>query len=296
MEFQWYPGHMSKAMRIMKEDLKLIDVILELVDARIPYSSKNPDIDPLCNSKSRIIILNKADLADPEVLKIWEEYYTSKGFFVLQMNSKAGKGMKSVTNMINTACKEKLERNKKRGILNRPLRAMIVGIPNVGKSTFINSLVGRASAKTGNKPGVTKGKQWIKLNKNIELMDTPGVLWPKFDDMLIGQRLSFIGSIKDELVNTYELSVLLIEYLTEHYNAFLTEKYGIEGSDDPYEVLKQIAVVRGCKKAGDEVDTEKAAVLFIDDFRKGRLGRISLELPEDIDKKDIDKKDIDKKE
>lgn len=280
MEFQWYPGHMSKAKRAMQEDLKLINVIIELVDARVPLSSKNPDIDPMANGKSRIILLNKCDLADAAVTAQWKKYYEKKGFFVALVNSKQGKGVKQVNEVIQSACKEKIERDRRRGILNRPIRAMIVGIPNVGKSTFINSFAGRACTKTGNKPGVTKGKQWIRLNKNVELLDTPGILWPKFEDQTVGLRLAFIGSIKDELSNQYELCLLLIKYLQEHYPEAVPKAYQIEADDSEVVLLERVAKRRGCLKAGGEYDLDKAANYVIDDFRNGRLGAISLEQPE----------------
>lgn len=280
MEFQWYPGHMSKAKRAMQEDLKLINVIIELVDARVPLSSKNPDIDPMANGKSRIILLNKCDLADAAVTAQWKKYYEKKGFFVALVNSKQGKGVKQVNEVIQSACKEKIERDRRRGILNRPIRAMIVGIPNVGKSTFINSFAGKACTKTGNKPGVTKGKQWIRLNKNVELLDTPGILWPKFEDQTVGLRLAFIGSIKDELSNQYELCLLLIKYLQEHYPEAVPKAYQIEADDSEVVLLERVAKRRGCLKAGGEYDLDKAANYVIDDFRNGRLGAISLEQPE----------------
>lgn len=280
MQFQWYPGHMTKAKRAMQEDIKLIDVIIELVDARVPFSSKNPDIDPLANGKSRIILLNKCDLADPSVTQEWVDYYEEKGFFVSLVNSKNGKGVRAVHDVIQKACREKIERDRKRGILNRPIRAMIVGIPNVGKSTFINSFAGKACTKTGNKPGVTKGKQWIRLNKNVELLDTPGILWPKFEDQNVGLRLAYIGSIKDELYNIYELSLLLIRYLQENYAQAIPKTYQIEGSEEDVVLLQQIAERRGCLKAGGEFDLDKAAKCLVDDFRAGKLGRISLEHPD----------------
>lgn len=280
MEFQWYPGHMSKAKRAMQEDLKLINVIIELVDARVPLSSKNPDIDPMANGKSRIILLNKCDLADAAVTAQWKKYYEKKGFFVALVNSKQGKGVKQVNEVIQSACKEKIERDRRRGILNRPIRAMIVGIPNVGKSTFINSFAGKACTKTGNKPGVTKGKQWIRLNKNVELLDTPGILWPKFEDQTVGLRLAFIGSIKDELSNQYELCLLLMKYLQEHYPEAVPKAYQIEADDSEVVLLERVAKRRGCLKAGGEYDLDKAANYVIDDFRNGRLGVISLEQPE----------------
>ena len=280
MEFQWYPGHMSKAKRAMQEDLKLINVIIELVDARVPLSSKNPDIDPMANGKSRIILLNKCDLADSSVTARWKKYYEEKGFFVALVNSKNGKGVKQVNEVIQSACKEKIERDRRRGILNRPIRAMIVGIPNVGKSTIINSFAGKSCTKTGNKPGVTKGKQWIRLNKNVELLDTPGILWPKFEDQTVGLRLAFIGSIKDELSNQYELCMLLMQYLGEHYPKAIPDTYQIEPAENEVELLERVAKRRGCLKAGGGHDLDKAANYVIDDFRNGRLGCISLEQPE----------------
>lgn len=279
MQFQWYPGHMTKAKRAMQEDIKLIDVIIELVDSRVPFSSKNPDIDTLANGKSRILLMNKYDLADKAVSDKWTKYYEEKGYFVVTVNSKNGRGVKAVNDVIQKACKEKIERDRKRGILNRPIRAMIVGIPNVGKSTFINSFAGKACAKTGNKPGVTKGKQWIRLNKNVELLDTPGILWPKFEDQQVGLNLAFIGSIKDELYNIYELSLLLLDYLIKNYPDAVADFYEIENSDSNNELLERIAIKRGCIKSGAEYDLDKAAKCLVDDFRNGRIGKISLEIP-----------------
>ena len=279
MQFQWYPGHMTKAKRAMQEDIKLIDVIIELVDSRVPFSSKNPDIDTLANGKSRILLMNKYDLADKAVSDKWTKYYEEKGYFVATVYSKNGRGVKAVNDVIQKACKEKIERDRKRGILNRPIRAMIVGIPNVGKSTFINSFAGKACAKTGNKPGVTKGKQWIRLNKNVELLDTPGILWPKFEDQQVGLNLAFIGSIKDELYNIYELSLLLLDYLIKNYPDAVADFYEIENSDSNNELLERIAIKRGCIKSGAEYDLDKAAKCLVDDFRNGRIGKISLEIP-----------------
>ena len=279
MQFQWYPGHMTKAKRAMQEDIKLIDVIIELVDSRVPFGSKNPDIDTLANGKSRILLMNKYDLADKAVSDKWTKYYEEKGYFVATVNSKNGRGVKAVNDVIQKACKEKIERDRKRGILNRPIRAMIVGIPNVGKSTFINSFAGKACAKTGNKPGVTKGKQWIRLNKNVELLDTPGILWPKFEDQQVGLNLAFIGSIKDELYNIYELSLLLLDYLIKNYPDAVADFYVIENSDSNNELLERIAIKRGCIKSGAEYDLDKAAKCLVDDFRNGRIGKISLEIP-----------------
>lgn len=280
MHFQWYPGHMTKAKRMMQENIKLIDLIIELLDARVPLSSRNPDIDELGKNKARLILLNKADLAEERQTDAWVEYFKAKGFSVVKVNSRKGGGIKSIQGVIQEACKEKIERDRKRGILNRPVRAMVVGIPNVGKSTFINSLAGKACAKTGNKPGVTKGKQWIRLNKNVELLDTPGILWPKFEDQTVGLRLAWIGSIKDEILNTEELAAELTGFLVKSYPGILQAKYEIEESEDGFQNLRGIAESRHCLIKGNELDTEKAAKLLLDDFRNGRLGRITLETPE----------------
>ena len=280
MNFQWYPGHMTKAKRMMQENIKLIDLIIELVDARVPLSSRNPDIDELGKNKARLIILNKSDLAEERWNEAWTEYFKKKGFHVVKVNSRKGGGVKSVQSVIQEACKEKIERDRKRGILNRPVRAMVVGIPNVGKSTFINSLPGKAAAKTGNKPGVTKGKQWIRLNKQVELLDTPGILWPKFEDQTVGLRLALIGSIKDEVLQTEELAAELIRFLAANYPGVLENKYTITTAPDPYVMLGRIAESRHCLVRGNELDTEKAAMLLMDDFREGKLGRLTLEYPQ----------------
>ena len=283
MHFQWYPGHMTKAKRMMQEDIKLIDLVIELVDARIPMSSRNPDIDELGKNKARLILLNKSDLAEDKQNDAWAAFFKEKGYSVVKVNSKKGGGIKSIQGVIQEACKEKIERDRKRGILNRPVRAMVVGIPNVGKSTFINALARKACAKTGNKPGVTKGKQWIRLNKNVELLDTTGILWPKFEDQTVGLRLAFIGSIKDEILNTEELAAEMIQFMKKYYRGVLAEKYAIIESDNPYQCLADIAKSRHCLLRGNELDEAKAAILLIDDFRSGRLGRITLEFPEDYD-------------
>lgn len=280
MHFQWYPGHMTKAKRMMQENIKLIDLVIELVDARVPISSRNPDIDELGKNKARLILLNKSDLAEDKWNDAWSEYFREKGFSVVKVNSKKGGGIKSINGVVQEACKEKIERDRKRGILNRPVRAMVVGIPNVGKSTFINALAGKACAKTGNKPGVTKGKQWIRLNKNVELLDTPGILWPKFEDQEVGIRLAFVGSIKDDILNMEELALKLIDYLKEHYTGLLEKRYGISEEGNAVEILGEIAKARGCLKKGEELDYTKASGLLFDDFRSGKIGRITLEWAE----------------
>lgn len=295
MNYQWYPGHMTKAVRMMQENIKLIDLIIELVDARIPLSSRNPDIDELGKNKSRIVLLNKSDLADPAQNKQWMAYFQDQGAHVLEINAKSGSGVKSINGLVQEACKEKIERDRKRGIVNRPVRAMVVGIPNVGKSTFINAFAGKACAKTGNKPGVTKGKQWIKLNKNLELLDTPGILWPKFEDQEVGMRLAFIGSMNDEIIIQEELACDLIRVISMYYPKALAERYGLTSDSKPVadktgeadaadmteaqavELLTKIAESRKCYTKGETPDLGRAAALFIDDFRSGRLGRMTLE-------------------
>lgn len=279
MNIQWYPGHMTKAVRMMQEDIKLIDIVIELVDARVPFSSKNPDIDELARNKFRLILLNKVDLADERTTELWEQYYKRQGYAVVKINARSGSGMKAITSVIQETCREKIERDRKRGILNRPIRAMVVGIPNVGKSTFINSFAGKACTKTGNKPGVTKGKQWIRINKNVELLDTPGILWPKFEDQQVGIRLATIGSIKDDILNIRELAIEFIQYLVTIYPGILQEKYGVDETKEAFQILEQIADNRQCKLKGDLPDYDKAAAILLENYRNGKLGRITLERP-----------------
>lgn len=279
MNYQWYPGHMTKARRMMEENMKLIDLLIELVDARIPFSSRNPDIDALGKNKARLILLNKSDLADESANKLWKEYFEKQGIYVLEVNSKSGSGIKAIHGLVQAACKEKIERDRKRGILNRPVRAMVVGIPNVGKSTFINAFAGKACTKTGNKPGVTKGKQWIRLNRSLELLDTPGILWPKFESQEVGLKLALIGSMNDNIVSAEEMAMALIDMLKERCGGVLMGRYGVTEDKEAFVLLKDIAGKRGCILKGEELDTKKAASLVLDDFRSGRLGRITLETP-----------------
>ncbi|MBQ8856810.1 MAG: ribosome biogenesis GTPase YlqF [Lachnospiraceae bacterium] len=280
MQVQWYPGHMTKAKRMMQENIKLIDLVIELVDARAPLSSKNPDIDELGKNKFRLILLNKADLSSEKGNAMWTKYFEEKGYFVVKINSRSGAGMKQISATIMEACKEKIERDRRRGILNRPIRAMVVGIPNVGKSTFINSFAGRAAAKTGNKPGVTKGAQWIRLNKQVELLDTPGILWPKFEDQAVGLKLAMLGSVNDEILNIDELCIELIKLLDEYFPEVISQRYQIEKQEEPIKVLEEIARVRACLLKGNELDISKAANILMDDFRSGRLGKLTLEFPQ----------------
>ncbi len=279
MNYQWYPGHMTKAKRMMQENISLIDLIIEIVDARIPLSSRNPDIDELGKNKSRIILLNKSDLSDGKYNELWVDYFKEKGFHVVLVNSKNGQGVKSIQGVVQEACKEKIERDRKRGIINRPVRAMVVGIPNVGKSTFINAFAGKACTKTGNKPGVTKGKQWIRLNKQLELLDTPGILWPKFEDQLIGLKLALIGSMNDEVLHVDELAVELIKFLGDNYKDLFLNRYQIEWNEDPYVVLENLCIKRGCIAKGEKADILKGSNLLLDEFRAGKIGKISLEFP-----------------
>ena len=279
MIYQRYPGHMTKAKRQMQEDIKLIDLIIELVDARIPLSSRNPDIDQLGQNKARLILLNKSDLADERHNEAWTNYFHEKGYQVAKINARERGTLKSLQGVIMEACKEKIERDRRRGIKNRPIRAMVVGIPNVGKSTFINSFAGKAVAKTGNKPGVTKGKQWIRLNKNVELLDTPGILWPKFEDQTVGLKLAMIGSIKDDILNVEELALEVIKAISANYPGMLAKRYNIEEQESALAMMEAIAVERKCLMKGSELDYLKTANIILEEFRNGKIGRITLEYP-----------------
>lgn len=277
----WYPGHMTKARRAMQEDIKLIDLVIELLDARIPLASRNPDIDSMSANKKRMILLNKSDLANEAITLKWIKYFKDLGYEVVPLDSRNRNKMNDVLSSVMVACKDKIERDRKRGILNRPIRAMIVGIPNVGKSTFINSFAKKAVAKTGNKPGVTKGKQWIRLDKDVELLDTPGILWPKFEDKEVGVKLALIGSINDQILNIEELALDLIERLRKISPGLVSGRFEVEEEGSAYEVLENIGRRRGALKKGSEIDTEKAANILIDEYRSGKLGRISLEVPKE---------------
>lgn len=295
MDYQWYPGHMTKAKRMMQENVRLVDLVIEILDARVPLSSRNPDVDQLAQGKQRMIILSKADLADPELTAEYVNFFTKKKIEAIALDARTRKSNTQIMKALSKITKEKKERDQKRGIRNRPVRAMICGIPNVGKSTFINSLSGRSSAKTGNKPGVTKGKQWISF-AGLELLDTPGILWPKFEDQNVGVRLALVGSIRDEILDEEDLARRLLEILLRRYPSLLRDRYFV--SDDAkdaveipeqseyndrelHEILVQIAAVRNLLRSGAEPDPVRAAHLLLDDFRSGRIGRITLdELPE----------------
>ena len=277
MNVNWYPGHMTKAKRMMQENMVLIDLVIEVLDARIPLSSRNPDIDELAKNKSRIVLLNKSDLADPKLNQKWMKYFEEKGAHALEINAKTGAGVKNIRPLVEKACKEKIERDRKRGIVNRPIRAMVVGIPNVGKSTFINAFAGKACTKTGNKPGVTKGKQWIRLGKNLELLDTPGILWPKFEDREVGMNLAYIGSVNDEILVLEELAAELLETIRTRYPGLLNNRYQIEEEGDGNLLLERVAESRKCYAKGEVLDLKKASGIVLDDFRNGRIGRMTLE-------------------
>ena len=284
MNIQWYPGHMTKTVRMMSENISLVDVVVELIDARIPYSSKNPDIDNLAKNKKRIIVMNKTDLADPAKTEVWKKWFEAKGFTVILADAVKGTGVNKVADTARTLMKDKIEREKARGRLFVPVRAMIVGIPNVGKSTFINKTVGKTTAKTGDKPGVTKGKQWIRIKKDFELLYTPGILWPKFEDEEVGLKLAMIGSINDNILDTETLCTEYINLMMVVNPNFIKNRYNVEFDtiDEPHDVLEKIAVSRGFIKKGGEPDCERTAKIVLDEFRGGKIGKITLEMPEDI--------------
>lgn len=279
MNIQWYPGHMTKAKRMMEENIKLVDVVIEMLDARVPLSSRNPELANIAKNKPRIIILNKIDLADDMMTKKWTSFFKAEGAAVVEVNSRDGKGINNIFLTAKDVCKEKIQRNLARGIINKPIRAMVVGIPNVGKSTFINKLVGRASAKTGNKPGVTKGKQWIKIKKDFELLDTPGLLWPKFEDKEIGISLALIGSIKEEILDTRELAFYAIDFMRKNYKNQLLNNYNVDNIDSKelIDILEEITLKRNILKTGGIPDIERMAIIFLDEFRNGKLGRITID-------------------
>ncbi len=284
MDIQWYPGHMTKTRRMMEENQKLIDIIVELLDARIPLSSRNPAIDEIFPSKPRLVVLNKSDIADEAITAEWEKYFKSRGVGVKSISSTSGKSLNDIFASCKELLKDKIEHDKARGLVNRPIKMMVVGIPNVGKSSFINKLSGKKSAITGDRPGVTRGKQWIRLSNSFELLDTPGILWPKFEDVAVGEKLAFTGAIKDEIMDLEEIAMRLLEVLKTKYPQKLTDRYKMTDFNDlnGYEMLELLGRKRGFVVSGGEIDTERAARILLDEFRGAKLGRISLESPSDF--------------
>ena len=283
MNIQWYPGHMTKTRRQIEADLKQVDAVCEIVDARIPMSSRNPDIDAICAAKPRIIILNRMDLADPTATKKWMDYFRSKGIAAVATDCKSRKGIADFQPAVASVLKEKIEHNRARG-MNRPIRIMIVGIPNVGKSTLINQISGRKGAKAENRPGVTRGKQWVTVGNGLLLLDTPGILWPKFEDPNVGMMLAYTGAVKENVIDTEELAYRLAELLWRYYPQTVRERYGVELEDGTpgYVMLEEMGRKRGYLLARGEINTERMARVLLDEYRSGKLGRFTLEMPEDI--------------
>lgn len=281
---QWFPGHMAKTRRLIKESLRLVDGVLEVIDARIPYSSSNPELSELISGKPRIVLLNKCDLADGNTTRKWIEYYKKRGVTSIPVDCRSGKGLNAFPNAVRTVLADKIKSNEEKGMAGNPLRLMVVGIPNTGKSSFINRMAGSAKAKVADKAGVTRHNQWFAIGGGIELLDTPGVLWPKFDDPKVGDRLAFIGSVKDEILDSELLAVRLLEVMTEHYPERLSERYKISDFADlqAWKVLELIGRKRGNIMRGGEIDTERTSVMLLDEYRGGKLGTISLESPEDL--------------
>ena len=282
MNIQWYPGHMTKTRRMMEEHLKLVDAVCEILDARIPISSRNPDIDAICGNKPRMVILNRIDMADPAMVKKWTEYFRGKGMAVLQTDCKSRKGISGFVPAVRQLLAEKLQRYAEKGQVGRPLKIMVVGIPNVGKSTFSNQIAGRKGAKAENRPGVTRGKQWVTVDAGLLLLDTPGILWPKFEDPQVGIRLAYTGAVKDDVLDVEGLSCHLMQMLATRYPDALKERYKIEIPDeiDGYELLQAAGRKRGFLVSGGEIDTERMAKVLLEEYRSCKLGRFTLESPE----------------
>ncbi len=283
MNLQWFPGHMAKTRRMMTDSLKLVDIAAELLDARIPMSSRNPEIDRILGKKPRVVILNKSDMADPEANKAWIEYFAKKGIAAIEVSCTTGKGINKLSAYAQKVLKDKIERDKQRGI-NRSIKIMLCGIPNVGKSSFINRVAGKAVTKTGDRPGVTKGKQWLRLDSGVELLDMPGILWPKFESEDVALKLAFTGAIRDEIMDVEELACILIKFLREKYEENLKSRYKLDEITDltDYEVLMQIAEKRGFLLKKGEFDTLRAANILLDEFRDTRLGNITMETPDEF--------------
>lgn len=282
MVLQWFPGHMAKTRRLITDCLKLVDVVVELVDARLPLSSRNPEIDKIVGKRPRVLVLNKADIADSEANEKWVRFFEKQGVPTILMDSQSGKGLKNLDKAIDIALAEKFEREAQKGMNRRSIKMMVVGIPNVGKSSFINRLSGRAAAKVGDRPGITTAKQWIKVAGRYEILDTPGILWPKFEDPEVGKRIAFTGGIKDEIMDIEELAFYLVGFLRENYPEMIKERFKISEEDAPaddFEYLELIGKKRGCIVSGGNIDTLRTANLILDEFRAAKIGRITLELP-----------------
>lgn len=281
---QWFPGHMTKTKRQIQASLKLVDAVAEILDARIPLSSKNPDLQKLIQNKPKVVLLNKCDMANQTATSRWIDYYASQGITAIAVDCKSGKGLNKFAPAVNNVLSERRERLKAKGMVNPMLRIMIVGIPNVGKSSFINRVAKQNRAKVEDRPGVTRGNQWYSIAKNIEMLDTPGVLWPKFDDKIVGERLAFTGAVKDQILATELLAVRLLDFLRSLKPADFIARFKLEDIDldaiDSYELLNVIGKKRGMLISGGEIDTERAAIMLLDEFRSGKLGRITLEMPE----------------
>jgi ribosome biogenesis GTPase A len=281
MNIQWYPGHMTKTRRQMEEDIRLVDAVCEIVDARIPLASRNPDIDAICGGKPRMIILNRIDMADPNQTKRWAAYFRKQGLMVLETDCKNRKGTNQFAPKIRELLKEKLQRYQEKGQVGRTIRVMVVGIPNVGKSTFINQVAGRKSAKAENRPGVTRGKQWVTVERGLELLDTPGILWPKFEDPEVGLKLAYTGAVKDNVIDIETLAVRLIELLGQRYPEVLESRYKITVPEtfQGFELLELCGRKRGMLISGGEVDTERMSRVLLEEYRSGKLGRFTFEFP-----------------
>lgn len=283
MNIQWYPGHMTKTRRQIEADLKQVDAVCEIVDARIPVSSRNPDIDSICAGKPRILVLNRMDLADPAATQQWTAYFIEKGMAVIATDCKTRKGIADFTPAARKACAQKLERDAARG-MSRPIRVMVVGIPNVGKSTLINQISGRKGAKAENRPGVTRGKQWVTVDRSLQLLDTPGILWPKFEDPEVGLKLAYTGAVKEGVIDLEELACALMELLHRDYPDTLSERYKVQAEPGTpgYQLLEIAGKNRGFLLSGGKIHTERMAKVLVDEFRSGKLGRFTLEMPEEI--------------
>ena len=284
MNIQWYPGHMTKTRRMMEEDLKLVDAVCEILDARIPISSRNPDIDAICGKKPRMVILNRIDMADADLVSRWSNYFKDRGMAVIRTDCKSRKGINTFAPAVRQLLAEKLQRYAEKGQVGRPLKLMVVGIPNVGKSTFINQIAGRKGAKAENRPGVTRGKQWVNVDGGLLLLDTPGILWPKFDDPEVGMRLAYTGAVKDDILDTETLGCHLMELLAREYPQALTERYKIYIPEeiDGWELLQAAGRKRGFLVSRGEVDTERMARVLLDEYRSCKLGTFTLERPEEL--------------